>query len=159
MDFLNDIREEVIQKICSKVSLNGECIEFNTVDKDGYGQMMVNTSKGRKNVRVHRVMHFYATGENPPVVMHTCDNPSCCNPAHLRGGTHKDNSEDMVRKGRAPRGSVGQLTERQVKRILFNTHVSNASYAKAFGVSPELIRQIRCGLAYKGVVGEVARDS
>ena len=32
--------------------------------------------------------------------MHSCDNPICCNPKHLSKGTHKDNSDDKVRKNR-----------------------------------------------------------
>ena len=31
---------------------------------------------------------------------HTCDNPSCCNPAHIWPGTRSQNFQDASRKGR-----------------------------------------------------------
>lgn len=55
--------------------------------------------------RAHRIAFYLATGEWPPAVCHRCDNPPCCNPAHLRAGTPSDNSLEMWSKGRGrPRG-------------------------------------------------------
>lgn len=42
-------------------------------------------------------------------VMHQCDNPTCVRPDHLEVGTPKENSADMVRKGRSARGKRGEL--------------------------------------------------
>lgn len=61
----------------------------------GYG---VFHSKG-----THRVAYELAYGEIPvgKLICHKCDNPACCRPDHLFVGTHKDNSQDMTKKGRA----------------------------------------------------------
>lgn len=39
--------------------------------------------------------------------LHSCDNPPCCNPAHLRWGTQVENRRDAMLRGRA---SVSGLT-------------------------------------------------
>lgn len=68
------------------------------VDGGGYGTV---TIKNRQ-LGAHRVAWEEARGEIPPglCVLHTCDNPPCCNPAHMFLGTHLDNANDREAKGR-----------------------------------------------------------
>lgn len=66
---------------------------------DGYGQIKVD-GQGRQ---AHRVVMELTLGEAVPkhlYVCHRCDNPPCCNPAHLFVGTPSDNQRDSVAKGR-----------------------------------------------------------
>lgn len=69
----------------------------------------------------HRLSLYLATGKHPGrfLVMHSCDNPKCVNPAHLSPGTTQDNSDDMVAKGRSCRGrrrpGTGPAGERNCK--------------------------------------------
>ncbi len=69
---------------------------------DGYGQLKY---EGRP-VRASRISFLLANGYLPPVVRHKCDNPPCCNPAHLEPGTIADNHRDMQERGRTPRGAT-----------------------------------------------------
>lgn len=99
-------------------------------DKDGYGVFGVSTRI--KSARAHRIAWLLTRGDpKRQLVLHTCDNPSCCNPDHLFLGTPADNMKDKVRKGRhvsgmrtkperAAKGSAhgsAKLTEEQVKEI------------------------------------------
>lgn len=70
-------------------------------DESGYGYIAFDGFK----FAVHRLAFLHFKGVIPPKfeVMHTCDNPFCFNPEHLFLGTHKENMEDMVRKGRSPK--------------------------------------------------------
>lgn len=77
----------------------GGCWEYYgpCTDRD-YGMI---DYQGRKQF-VHRVVYRLMKGKIPEglLVLHTCDNPKCCNPDHLFIGTHKDNTQDMIKKGR-----------------------------------------------------------
>lgn len=51
----------------------------------------------------HRLAWALANGRLPGegmVIRHRCDNPPCCNPAHLVEGTQRQNVEDMIERGR-----------------------------------------------------------
>lgn len=66
-----------------------------------YGQMKIGGPNG-KTERAHRIAYVLANGTIPPgvVVMHSCDRPGCCNPAHLSIGSQGDNAKDCMTKGR-----------------------------------------------------------
>ena len=74
---------------------------------DGYG--WVARSKGNCQYR-YQTAHRYAwtlthgEPEDGMHLLHTCDNPPCCNPAHLRLGTHLENMADMKARGRTSKG-------------------------------------------------------
>lgn len=66
-------------------------------------------------VLAHRAAYTIYVGRIPDkmVVMHSCDNPLCVNPAHLSVGTQGDNIRDTVKKGRHnPASTFGTLSGR-----------------------------------------------
>lgn len=122
-------------------------------DRDGYGRMSVS---GRKR-QAHRIAYRLKYRDRPPVVMHRCDNPPCCNPLHLKGGTQGENVRDKVRKDRQAKGSANgraKLTEDQVveiKRLLRAGDISQAEIARTFRISKSVIRDIRRGRTWRHV--------
>lgn len=68
----------------------------------GYGQFVTSVKDGHKWYRAHRFSYITHRGSIPEgmVVMHSCDNPRCVNPDHLRLGTQADNIKDREEKCR-----------------------------------------------------------
>ena len=73
---------------------------------DGYGWIQRYIDNKPKNMTAHRFAWILTNGqpEDGMHLLHTCDNPPCCNPAHLRLGTHAENMAEMGAKGRAWKG-------------------------------------------------------
>lgn len=122
----------------------------------GYGQIHIGAGK---LVGAHRLSHKIATGEEPPVVMHSCDNPWCVNPAHLSGGTKADNTADMHAKGRGnydtqPKGEAhhrSKLTAAMVREIKSRPNEKPGRLAAEFGVKSAVVQRIRNGTAWKHI--------
>jgi hypothetical protein len=67
-------------------------------NQNNYGHVTINN----KLYKSHRVAYEIFNGciTDNLLVCHTCDNPSCVNPAHLFLGTNSQNVQDSVNKNR-----------------------------------------------------------
>lgn len=91
--------------------------------------------------------------------LHSCDNRSCCNPAHLFEGTQKDNIADMIAKGRgnlqngsAPRGEDHphtKLTRAQVDEIRSIKGIRQADIGARFGLTQSAVSKIVRGDSWR----------
>jgi hypothetical protein len=70
-------------------------------DAHGYGRLNIK-SRSASSLLAHRIAYEVANGPIPAgaAVCHSCDNPPCCNPAHLWLGSQSDNLRDASAKGR-----------------------------------------------------------
>jgi predicted small metal-binding protein len=121
-----------------------------------YGKFIMN----KKRVLAHRVAWLTTDGEIPEdmCVLHKCDNPRCVRPDHLFLGTMKDNSDDMIKKGRrvnhvGSQHGMAILNEDQVRRIkALIPKMSGCKIAKMFNMTKHTIYNIKHGKQWKHVV-------
>lgn len=113
----------------------GDCWEWQASRlRSGYGTFW----NGERVVRAHRYAYVIVNGKEPEnCVLHTCDNPSCCNPRHLYDGTQSDNMRDRRDRGRENRRH-GDLNGRSK---LTRETVDAIRKMRADGVAPIEIRR------------------
>lgn len=110
---------------------------------NGYGHIQIN----KRRILAHRYFAELAIGRRlneGELVCHHCDNPPCVNPAHLFVGTVKDNSEDMVTKGRAARG---RLSAEEARAIYCDDRIYR-EIASDYGVSSGVVGLIKSRRLY-----------
>jgi DNA-binding CsgD family transcriptional regulator len=142
-----------------------ECWEWQGPQRSrgGYGEIGID----HKRYRVHRLVYELANKVELPkitrlspsscIVMHTCDNPICCNPKHLILGSPKQNTADMMRKGRrydfsGERGQCAKLTNVQAEEIreLCRLKIPQKDIAARYGVSVPTVSGIKWNRVYRG---------
>jgi hypothetical protein len=107
--------QEEFSRFWSKVNMGPECWDWTgAMGPYGYGTFWdAGKRQGKRTKRAHRVAWVHVYGDIPKglLICHRCDNRRCVRPDHLFLGTHRDNTEDMVAKGRFVLGrrSHGEL--------------------------------------------------
>jgi hypothetical protein len=120
--------------------------------------------RGRNQV-ASRVAYILTVGEIPDgqCVCHSCDNPSCCNPAHLWLGTQAENMADKYRKGRGnhARGESAGNAKLSAAEVLDIIHspCPTRELSERFGVTTALVRAIKRGEAWKHLADDCDNDN
>jgi hypothetical protein len=141
----------------SKVDKRGpnDCWEWTAYrHPQGYGLIR----HGGRDQRAHRVALELALGEDlgPRWALHRCDNPPCCNPAHLYAGSRAENIADAVERHRyaditGPANPRARFTSDQVAAIRdqYRSGASIHALAREHGISRPSMRDIVRNVSYR----------
>lgn len=166
-----------LQRFWEKVEVRGadECWEWAAARVQGYGHLgdwrnILRNRQYAAPVRAHVLSWAIANDRWPTggeVVRHRCDNPACCNPAHLLIGSHKDNMRDARERRRHPvwaasddraaelQREIGQLTVQRAALVRALTRIpqpSSLELARERGVSRQAVEQMLKTLEADGVI-------
>jgi hypothetical protein len=161
---LNLKRKTVAERFHEKVTRLGpdDCWPWKaSAYKSGHGEFFVSPERGK--VPAHTFARELATGIPCPAGRegcHRCDNPPCCNPAHVYYGTRQENVDDMWARGRSSHGSahpMAKVTEPQVLAIRerFAAGEFETNLAREYGLSDSTVSNIVNGRIWKHVGGPI----
>lgn len=141
--------DKTIARFWAKVRrrADDECWEWiGDVTNEGYGKFKVK----KQSQSSHRLAWLICRGPitSGTCVLHACDNRLCVNPSHLFLGTNRQNTQDMVSKGRSRLTKKGsspvKLTEEQVRELRSDRGRGMAmrQIAAKYGISGKHARRI-----------------
>ena len=91
------------ERFISKVEKTDDCWNWiGAKYRKGYGHFRMKIDGKWVMYKAHRYSYEYYNDKSAQgmIICHTCDNPSCVNPAHLFAGSNQDNVDDKLAKGR-----------------------------------------------------------
>ena len=146
--------EKQIARFWSHVLKTDYCWNWTAkTTRDGYGSVKI----GGILYSAHRIAYEICTGDNPKgyEILHSCDNPVCCNPAHLRKGTHKENMQDMILRGRQGKAFPNKIkiTQEIADKIRADYLIiqNKLELSRIYDLSAKHIRDIIARKYWKGV--------
>jgi hypothetical protein len=112
-------------------------------DACGYGRLRVKDTM----MYTHRLSAVVFNNEtlHDKYVLHKCDNPNCCNPAHIFTGTQRENMRDSKYKGRLRNGlGNNKLIEGDIIKIkaLYKLGFTISKLAQIYDLNPNTINSI-----------------
>lgn len=137
----------LVARFWAKVDVRrpGECWEWRAArNEHGYGIIRVDGS----NVKAHRMALELTDGiQRAPdeKIRHTCDNPPCCNPAHLIPGSQAQNIADMHERGRRKYSSRFTTDDIEGMRDLRTQGLLDVTIAAMYGCSPSYVSMLISG--------------
>lgn len=150
----------ILARFWDKVDLRGpdDCWLWKAgLNATGYGRFkLVSYHMAHTN----RVALVIGSGEDHADLqaLHSCDVRACCNPAHLRWGTHQDNMDDMRKRGRhvtvdqsgANNGSA-KIDDAQLAEIVGRLQAgwSNKQIARTVPITHSMVSLIRVGKMWR----------
>lgn len=150
-------RRNFLESFWKKVDVRGpdECwVWLAARYHDDYGLVGIRNQGRSTTMRAHALSLILATGEdaNGRFALHRCDNPPCCNPAHLYWGDQKRNIADMDQRGRGrrpvhrgathPRAKLTDDNVRYIRGRYATGAVSQQALADEFGVHQTIVSDI-----------------
>lgn len=157
---INPTNREYVQKFVSLMNVTpdkNKCWEWTGAGRvRNYGGMRFK----RKTWLAHRLCLLFS-GRDPrgKCACHHCDNPKCVNPSHLFIGTMKDNSQDMIKKGRhnasrgedngcctTPLSTVLAIRKEYVKGV-----ITQKQLAEKYNVTPTVVSLVLLRYSWKHV--------
>lgn len=144
--------EKVINKVKTYIRDTEDCIEYPITNKDGYPEYQPKIEGKKYHFYLHRVsyqMYYNEDLSTEDIICHKCDNPSCINPKHLFKGTHNDNVQDKVLKGRQAKGKGngryvhGQYTKEAIAFRKEQSQLNPTPRTWSRGLSEEKVIEIK----------------
>lgn len=157
----------LVERFWTKVEKTDACWLWKgaVISSNGYGT--IGAGRGH-NFLVHRLAYEWAYGSIPSglLVCHACDNKLCVRADHLFLGTHKDNTQDMIRKGRQRMGITPYRIYRgvdhpQAKLTLMDIQSMRKRYALG-GISFKKLGTVYgvcADAAWKAVTGKTYQEA
>lgn len=146
-------QQEYVLKHSMPVTESGCWLWIGTSSKRRYGVVDLHPADGpRRRTHAHRFSYEAFRGKPGEVIRHVCDVPECVNPDHLVPGSHHDNVQDRVLRGRSTHGEQHHAAKLTAKDVLaIRAGGSTREWMERLGVSSATIQRARNGKKWRSV--------